>query len=217
MGQAFDIIYKPPKKNYTESKTVNKSTNTNGAWLFMGLVVIIFFMLADMSNSFKNKTDNNKPNDTNLNSNEKVLGESTVDKTATETSTNEPINTNIDSTPKTAEDNVIEKSDNLIVEEPQTNEINKSEIKIRVLNGSKVSGTAARVKNILTQAGFNIDSTGDAKNIYNNTVIYYNTDQEKAAIMIQLALNNQGATIQKNSSLTGDYDILVVAGKDYVD
>lgn len=62
-------------------------------------------------------------------------------------------------------------------------EVNLSKYKIKVLNGSGISGEASRVKALLEKAGFTVSSTGNATNYnYIKSVIQAKSEVEKEFI-----------------------------------
>ena len=61
--------------------------------------------------------------------------------------------------------------------------VNLSKYKIKVLNGSGISGEASRVKALLEKAGFTVSSTGNATNYnYIKSVIQAKSEVEKEFI-----------------------------------
>jgi len=90
---------------------------------------------------------------------------------------------------------------------------NKQDIKIELLNGSGKNGLADQTKKELEDLGYVISKTGTARNIYNSTVIYFNTGKESEANLLKDALTNFQSKTNSNSSLTGNYDIVIVLGK----
>jgi hypothetical protein len=91
----------------------------------------------------------------------------------------------------------------------------KAQVKIQLLNGNGVKGDAARVKNLLTQAGWNVVAYGNANSFnYQNTLIYYKIEQEEAAKALADVLKNAGRhTALHQSTNLVKYDIQVILGK----
>lgn len=212
MGYAFDIIKTHRTKPVDKPKSVKSAKlPQQNTFLFFGLVVIIFLIVADISNGSSSKTQisANKSQDT-----ASVLGESTNDSPANNTS---PTSSN-PATPDTS--NTATSSPSLSSQNNQTptdtttnNQIDKSQIQIKILNGSGKSGMATSTKSKLESLGFTIDSVGTAKNTYQKTVIYYNTDKKDLAVILQLALENQNISLQENPTLTNGFDLLLVVGQ----
>ena len=213
MGKAFDIIY-APKPKPTPRPTSHKSSPSHhqtSGWVYLGLIIVVSLMVADLSNGFGND-DQIIEKENNTNQSEQVLSETIEPNNEIIQETSESSNTNDEQNIKpnnqTSENATLEESST----QTQNASINKSSIKIRVLNGSKTSGAAANTKTKLASQGFTIDSIGNTRNPYSKSYIYYNINQREAAVLVQLALENQDIVLQENPSLTGDYDILVVIG-----
>jgi len=92
--------------------------------------------------------------------------------------------------------------------------IDKTKITIEVLNGNGISGTAAKVKNQLVNAGFTVDKVANAyKFTYQSTIIYYKTGKSGEADLVKTALSDRQSETNNNDSVVGNYDIAVVVGK----
>jgi hypothetical protein len=91
--------------------------------------------------------------------------------------------------------------------------ISKSSISIRVLNGTTITGLAATGRSILEQAGFKVNSVGNANNqTYQTTVIYYQTGLQAQAQMVEAALAKYSVSLQESSIASPD-QVLVVMGQ----
>lgn len=89
-----------------------------------------------------------------------------------------------------------------------------AEVKIRVLNGNGISGSAASVKNTLTAAGYSIPSVSNAARFtYTKTMIYYNTGKKAEADAVAAVLSNRTTEVVLNASVAGTSDVIVVVGK----
>lgn len=96
-----------------------------------------------------------------------------------------------------------------------TQTINKSDIKIRVLNGNGKPGSARIARQVLENNGYSVSSIGNARNQgYYRTVVYFNENKEKEAEIVQKTLseNEYNVITQKNIYLTGSSDLLIVIG-----
>lgn len=90
----------------------------------------------------------------------------------------------------------------------------KSTYTISVLNGNGVKGTAASVAATITAAGYQVSNTGNAlKFSYTSTIIYYKTGKVAAASDIKNILASRICELSEDNSVTGNYDIVVVVGK----
>lgn len=87
-------------------------------------------------------------------------------------------------------------------------------VKLRVLNGNGISGSAATIKDILVAAGYTVDKVSNATNFnYTNTTIYYNTGKSAQAESVKKTLSSYSVVLYENPGVTKTYDIIVVAGK----
>lgn len=100
---------------------------------------------------------------------------------------------------------------------PQTSQadnIDKSIIKIKVLNGNGITGSAAILQKVLTDNGFTIDSVSNASRFtYATTIIYYNTGKLAEAELAKATLTNYSVTTTENAQVAGIYDLVIVVGK----
>lgn len=91
----------------------------------------------------------------------------------------------------------------------------KNTIRLRVLNGSGVTGDAAKTKTELEQKGYVVSSVGNAKFNYTQTQIYYLAGKSQEADLIAQDLT--GKEVKRSEaaqSVVGDNtDVLVVVGK----
>ena len=90
----------------------------------------------------------------------------------------------------------------------------KSDIKIEVLNGNGISGSADKVKATLVESGFTVSKVANAKKFtYTSTYIYYKTGAEASMELVKAALSDRTCVTQKSDPITTGYDIVVVLGK----
>lgn len=94
-------------------------------------------------------------------------------------------------------------------------EINKSTIKIRVLNGNGIWKAAQIARDLLVKDGFKVLSTGNADNRkYETTIVYFHTGKTAEAELVLKSLESKyQVTKEENNTLTKDSDVLVVIGK----
>jgi hypothetical protein len=92
--------------------------------------------------------------------------------------------------------------------------VNKADITVRVLNGSGKSGDAAKVRDILKEAGFTVTSIGNTTATYEKTNIYYKKDGISDAVQVQNALTDYQTELIEDENLVGsESKILVIVGK----
>lgn len=84
--------------------------------------------------------------------------------------------------------------------------------KIKILNGTGEKEDLTKAQNALEKAGFPIDSTENALNLYDQTIIYYEEGYENEAQNIAEILGAYEAKIQKFTKIT-NYDLLIVIGQ----
>ena len=90
----------------------------------------------------------------------------------------------------------------------------KSNIKIEILNGNGISGSADKVRDSLVNNGFTIARVANAKKFtYASTYIYYKTGAEASMEMVKAALSDRSCIAQKSDPITTGYDIVIVVGK----
>ena len=89
-----------------------------------------------------------------------------------------------------------------------------STLKMKVLNGNGITGSAASVKDTLVAAGYVIPGVSNAsKFTYTVTEIYYNTGLKAEADAVATVLSSRKTEVVENATVTGSYDIVVVVGK----
>ncbi len=87
-------------------------------------------------------------------------------------------------------------------------------VKLEVLNGNGISGSAASVKDQLVNAGYNVLRLANAaKFSYVSTYIYYNTGKKPEADAVALVLSDRQTALYENAQVAGSYDVVVVVGK----
>ncbi len=92
--------------------------------------------------------------------------------------------------------------------------IDKSTIKIKILNGNGVSGSAASVRNQLTGSGFSVAAITNAKTFsYQTTIIYYHTGKEAEATLVKDAVTGKETALELSDTVTTQHDVVVVVGK----
>jgi len=85
--------------------------------------------------------------------------------------------------------------------------------KIRVANGNGIPGEAAKIKGVLEDKGFKIESVGNASKTYTETTIFYKTGQEDLANALKDAIKSYYVgTIENSDSTVGTYDAVIALG-----
>lgn len=91
----------------------------------------------------------------------------------------------------------------------------KNSFTIRILNGNGVTGDAAKLKKELTDKGFTVGDTGNAKLKYTKTQVYYTAQKKAQADLV--VQNLSGRTIEESEADAGligaGNDVLIVVGK----
>jgi len=92
--------------------------------------------------------------------------------------------------------------------------VDKSSLKIKVLNGSGVSGAAQTGKEAVEAAGFTVEATGNARSFsYESTYVYYTSGNKEKAQLVADGISNKYETTLEENSVADGYDALVVIGK----
>lgn len=96
--------------------------------------------------------------------------------------------------------------------------VDKSTIKIRILNGNGVAGDAAKAKKQLEDDGFKVESIANAKRQdYTITEIYHIADKKAQGEAVESALKTAGRTTnlqEASQDLVGsNFEILVITGE----
>jgi len=97
----------------------------------------------------------------------------------------------------------------LMVEAPTGTTI-QLEPKINILNGSHISGAAAKLRDELQAKGFTISSVGNAEGYFTETVIRYRNGWLDKAKQIQLELGQYRAKLEETQDI--DDDLLIIIG-----
>lgn len=87
---------------------------------------------------------------------------------------------------------------------------------VQVLNGTQTAGVAGRTATTLANAGFTT-YTGDAPQVYDATMIYYNGDGEAAAAGVAQTLGVDIVPQQNDGSWDTTVDVVVVLGLDWTE
>lgn len=91
--------------------------------------------------------------------------------------------------------------------------ISKESILIKILNGNGISKSADKLKAELVSLGFKISRVGNASNFnYTDTIIYYKTGKESEAGLIESSIKSHPVLKEKNDTITGSYDAVIVLG-----
>lgn len=87
---------------------------------------------------------------------------------------------------------------------------------ITVNNGGGVEGAAADASSLLEEAGFKVDSVGNAAQaVYDNTLVVYQKSDDEAKAEALVATLGTGRAVLDSVNYAFDTDILVVVGKDW--
>ena len=90
----------------------------------------------------------------------------------------------------------------------------KKDIKIEILNGNGIAGSADKVRDLLINDGFLISKVANAKKFtYTSTYIYYRSGAEASMELVKAALSTRTCITQKSDPITTGYDIVIVVGK----
>lgn len=100
---------------------------------------------------------------------------------------------------------------------PESEPVDLSEYSVRVLNGSGAIGAAGAGEDILVEAGFTVDSTGNASNYnFKSTVVQVKSSVAAEAVSkAKEALETAKYKVEVGEALPGssDYDMVVTIGQ----
>ena len=90
--------------------------------------------------------------------------------------------------------------------------VSKDDIKIKILNGTKINGLAAKAMKELNNAGYSKIDTGNIE-VSDKSIILAN-DSDKLKIIKQ-DLNIKNSDKKENKTEYNDYDVIIILGKDF--
>lgn len=192
MAKMFDIVPKPKPSHHSPSSTAKKRSSLSN-FLFAGILIFLLIIIANVA--LPKTKPSEEPNNNALSINQPT---STATNTTSQATSPSPTPT--------------QKQTEAATSSVPTDNVDKSAIKIKLLNGSGKSGLAQQVKTQLESKGFSIVTTGTAKNLYSTTTIYYTTNNQAQAQLLKDNLDNKNCKIQENNQLTSGYDLLIVLG-----
>ena len=96
------------------------------------------------------------------------------------------------------------------------NDIYAGAYTVTVKNGSGIDGGATSIANILSNAGFQVTSTGNADSyVYNETLVVYGNDTLKTAADAAVEVLGTGRATEAGVYYSYDTDLLVILGSDW--
>lgn len=190
MGKSFDIIARPKKTRVNQPIPKNKK---NSCLSYIIVLIILTALIYFARAQFKVNGDNKIiPKDMPSSANTAAITNYTPSPTAS---------VNIKGTENTSNK----------TQEPAT-AIDKSQITIKILNGTGKNNAASQAQDELKKTGFKITETGTTKNIYANSIIYYNSSKEKEASLLSENIENK-PKIEEDNNITNNFDLVYVIGK----
>ncbi len=173
----------------------------NITWLLLiALIAIVIYQNFDSIKKLVVKGDNNATL-----SKDDVYYEGESANKNTNTNSNQNSNTNVNANVNTNTNAVVNSNTSAVI---------NSSVSLKVLNGNGISGSAEKVATTLKTAGFEPAKSGNAsKYTYEDTYIYYKTGKEDAANAIKSALSGRSCILQNSDSIVGQYDVIIVVGK----
>ena len=88
----------------------------------------------------------------------------------------------------------------------------KDDIRIKILNGTKISGLAAKAKSELNKAGYTKIDTGNTELDDKSIILANDNDKLKT---IEEDLNIKNSDEKENKTEYNDYDVIIILGKDF--
>jgi len=194
MAKFFDI--KPPsspKKTYHDfPNKSDKPRNKNKIGNILGFIIILVIVIIVFN--FLNNNPSYPSNDNNA---------STLPMVAVSQSPS--------STPTSPQENS-ESSDRISPNPSQNNSENKIQPKIIILNGGNLPEATNDAKKILETNSVNVSETGDAKNSYESTVIYFTNVNIDYANKIKDILITHSPKLIEDEFIATDGQIVIVIG-----
>lgn len=209
MGRSFDL----GKKRISTKPRSKKSSSSLFSWIILIVVIIIASsVFSKISTPASNSTPVTSITMDKLSApeeNDKAITKNIV---PSETPDN-PTSNLTNASEKNNNENITTSTELNSTKETDTN-LTKLETTIKILNGTNIKDNANNLKLSLEKSGYVIADTGDAKNNYSKTTIYFSSGKENIASQI---INDTGISMVKseNENLTKNYDLLIVVGKDF--
>jgi len=200
--QYFDITRKKKSDDFVD-KNINLNTKKSRNFLVYYvivfiLVIVLIFSLFKLIFHSNNSGSSDQSSTNNTKTTQPKVAAAT---NSTEANINLPNPTKIDS--NTTESNFSSNS----------NDLSKTKIIIKILNGSGKSNIASQTQDVLEKAGFSVSETGTAKSVYNKSIIYYAADKEESAKLVADSLKDYEISLEYDNDIVGEFDLLVVIGK----
>jgi LCP family protein required for cell wall assembly len=102
---------------------------------------------------------------------------------------------------------------------PRANvDIDRATIRLKVLNGARWEGMAAKVAQTMKDKGYTQVDSGNSTNVYANTTIYYAPDQKDQALAVAYDLDPSADYVLTEDAYvasSNQADVVLVIGKDY--
>lgn len=191
-SQESDFFAIPAKKDIDKPEKKSRLGSAILILIFLLLVGILSWQNIDRIkslfgiSSYESKTDDST----------EIKGQSYTDGSQSTKTTETPSQTTTETPPAT------------------TPSIEKSAVKVEVLNGNGVANSAAEVKTKIIASGFTVSKVANAsKYTYPSTIIYYKNNYSTFADEIKTTLSTRECTTEENAQIVGSYDIVVVVGK----
>ena len=90
--------------------------------------------------------------------------------------------------------------------------ISKDDIRIKILNGTKINGLAAKAMEELNNAGYTKIDTGNIEISDKSIILANDSDKLKT---IKQDLNIKNSDKKENRTEYNDYDVIIILGKDF--
>jgi len=90
--------------------------------------------------------------------------------------------------------------------------VSKDDVKIKILNGTKINGLAAKVLKELNNAGYSKIDTGNIENMDKSIILANDSDKLR---IIKQDLNIKNSDKKENKVEYNNYDVIIILGKDF--
>ena len=200
MGRAIDLERRKKRPTLPEPTTQRRARGNSGLLGIVGLMALIFVL------AFGRRPQAGQLIE------QTTLPDTQIPLTTTPTpSTIEPVDSFGPSEPTLSPVPTLTTPTVTPTESPAAT-LDKSQLTIRILNGSTTPGVASKLKSQLQTQGFIIRTVALAKTKQPTTTVYYQTGQEAGAKLLAEALSNRTVDLKENSDLTQPDLILIIVG-----
>lgn len=110
----------------------------------------------------------------------------------------------------------VEAGEDPALQEDSSATVDPASFTITVRNGSEITGAATQITEVLTNAGFKVEETGNADQfVYDETLVIYKDEAFLPAAQTVVQALSAGRTVAGGDFYTFETDVLVILGSDW--